>query len=120
MYPRTDVQELFKIETPILQAGMAWVSGAKLVAAASNAGALGILSAGSMSLDILESQIEKADSKQDVSMDSKSYREQNWFKEPEPVPQPEHKEDLVEPLMEKIKDIVAQMPEEERHTFLLE
>ncbi len=29
-----------------------------------------------------------------------------------PLPQPEHKEDLIEPLMEKIKDIVAQMPEE--------
>ncbi len=46
------------------------------------------------------------------SLDSKSYRENNWFKEPEPVPQPEHKEELVEPVMEKIKDIVAQMPEE--------
>ncbi|MAN60231.1 MAG: hypothetical protein CMC08_10385 [Flavobacteriaceae bacterium] len=46
------------------------------------------------------------------SFDSKSFREQNWFSEPEPVPQPDHKEDLVEPLMEKIKDLVAQMPEE--------
>ncbi|GAB5400829.1 MAG: hypothetical protein Aureis2KO_24140 [Aureisphaera sp.] len=46
------------------------------------------------------------------SLDSKSYRENNWFKEPIPVPQPEHKEELVEPAIEKIKDIVAQMPEE--------
>ncbi len=46
------------------------------------------------------------------SLDSKSYRENNWFKEPEPVPQPEHKEELIEPVIEKIKDIVAQMPEE--------
>jgi len=65
-------------------------------------------------LEYLESQIEgaqTAEAKRD-SLDSKSYREQTWFKEPEPVPQPKHKEDLVEPLMEKIKDIVAQMPEE--------
>ncbi|MDX1461901.1 MAG: hypothetical protein R3359_02505 [Marinirhabdus sp.] len=46
------------------------------------------------------------------SFDSKSFREQHWFTEPEPIPQPEHKEDLVEPLMEKIKDLVAQMPPE--------
>lgn len=65
-------------------------------------------------LEYLESQIEGG-AKIEIeteSLDSKSYREENWFKEPEPVPQPEHKEDLVEPLMEKIKDIVAQMPEE--------
>jgi hypothetical protein len=52
------------------------------------------------------------DSKNEGSLDSKSYRENNWFKEPEPVPQPEDREELIEPVMEKIKDIVAQMPEE--------
>lgn len=46
------------------------------------------------------------------SMDSKSYREQNWFTEPKPVEKPVHDDELVEPLIEKIKDIVAQMPEE--------
>lgn len=46
------------------------------------------------------------------SLDSKTYRENNWFKEPEPVPQPEDQEELIEPVMEKIKDLVAQMPEE--------
>lgn len=46
------------------------------------------------------------------SLDSKSFREENWFTEPEPVPQPQHEDDLIEPLMEKIKDIVAQMPKE--------
>ncbi len=64
-------------------------------------------------LEYLENQLE--DSSEDStleSLDSKSFREENWFTEPEPVPQPEHKEDLIEPLMEKIKDIVAQMPEE--------
>ena len=42
--------------------------------------------------------------------DSKTYREQNWFQDPDPVPQPSHEDALVEPLMEKIKDLVAQMP----------
>ena len=46
------------------------------------------------------------------SLDSKAYRENNWFKEPEPVPQPEDQEELIEPVMEKIKDLVAQMPGE--------
>ncbi|MCT8339290.1 hypothetical protein MG296_04445 [Flavobacteriaceae bacterium TK19130] len=64
-------------------------------------------------LEYLEKQIteEQAEDLQQ-SFDSKSYREEHWFKDPEPVPQPEHEHDLVEPLMEKIKDLVAQMPEE--------
>ncbi len=64
-------------------------------------------------LEYLETQIDKPESEPlESSLDSKSFREENWFTEPEPVPQPQHKEDLIEPLMEKIKDIVAQMPEE--------
>ncbi|NGX82863.1 hypothetical protein [Aequorivita sp. KMM 9714] len=70
-------------------------------------------------LEYLEKQLEgdyetepEKEFEQEESLDSKSFREENWFTEPEPVPQPEHKEDLIEPLMEKIKDIVAQMPEE--------
>lgn len=64
-------------------------------------------------LEFLENQLEDTAEDSTVeSLDSKSFREENWFTEPEPVPQPEHKEDLIEPLMEKIKDIVAQMPEE--------
>ncbi|OAB80294.1 hypothetical protein [Cochleicola gelatinilyticus] len=68
-------------------------------------------------LDFLETQIEGAENTQKVdkneaSLDSKSFREENWFTEPEPVPQPQHQDDLIEPLMEKIKDIVAQMPEQ--------
>ena len=46
------------------------------------------------------------------AIDSKTYREENWFKEPEAIPQPQHEEALVEPLMDKIKDIMAQMPSE--------
>ncbi len=67
-------------------------------------------------LEYLEQQIDgtnhKAETKEVASFDSKSYKEQNWFTEPEPIEQPQHKEDLVEPLMEKIKDLVAQMPPE--------
>lgn len=64
-------------------------------------------------LDYLESQLGDGENlPRTQSLDSKSFREENWFTEPEPLPQSEHKEELVEPLMEKIKDIVAQMPEE--------
>ncbi|WP_310993292.1 hypothetical protein [Aequorivita marina] len=64
-------------------------------------------------LEYLEKQLEDdLDQEQEESLDSKSFREENWFTEPEPVPQPEHSEDIIEPLMEKIKDIVAQMPQE--------
>ena len=67
-------------------------------------------------LEYLENQIGNTpEDSHEESLDSKSFREENWFKEPEPVPQPTHKEDLVEPLMEKIKDIVAQMPEGTQH-----
>ena len=65
-------------------------------------------------LEYLEVQIlgQEESLKEEGSLDSKSYRENNWFKEPEPVPQPEDREELIEPVMEKIKDLVAQMPEE--------
>lgn len=63
-------------------------------------------------LEYLESQIGMISPTQESALDSKSYREENWFKEPEPLPVSEHKEDIVEPVIEKIKDIVAQMPSE--------
>jgi len=65
-------------------------------------------------LDYLEVQIlgQEGQTAQQDSFDSKSYTENTWFKEPEPVPQPEDREEIVEPVMEKIKDLVAQMPEE--------
>lgn len=67
-------------------------------------------------LEYLEKQLEgDTGHEQEDSLDSKSFREENWFTEPEPVPQPEEREDIVEPLMEKIKDLVAQMPEEGQH-----
>lgn len=54
------ITKLFDIEYPIIQAGMVWVSGAKLAAAAANAGCLGIIGAGSMRPDLLREQIIKA------------------------------------------------------------
>lgn len=67
-------------------------------------------------LNYLENQIlggqEEVQTPDSQSMDSKSFREQNWFKEPEPLPVPENNEEIIEPVMEKIKDLVAQMPQE--------
>ncbi|RMA66068.1 hypothetical protein [Ulvibacter antarcticus] len=64
-------------------------------------------------LEYLEKQLKDgSEDEKSKSLDSKSFREENWFTEPEQLPQSEHKDDLVEPLMEKIKDIVAQMPQE--------
>ncbi len=56
------IQKLFGIQLPIVQAGMVWVSGGKLAAAASEAGALGIVGAGSMKPDLLAHHIKKAQS----------------------------------------------------------
>lgn len=53
------ITQLFKIDFPIIQAGMVWTSGWKLASAVSNAGALGIIGAGSMNPQILEEHIRK-------------------------------------------------------------
>ena len=54
------VTQMFGVQYPIVQGGMVWVSGAKLAAAVSNAGALGLIGAGSMKPDLLRQQIIKA------------------------------------------------------------
>lgn len=53
------VTELFKIDYPIIQAGMIWASGWRLAAAVANAGGLGLLGAGSMYPDVLREHIRK-------------------------------------------------------------
>ncbi len=53
------ITELFEIEYPIIQAGMIWCSGWELASAVSNAGALGLIGAGSMYPDVLRSHIRK-------------------------------------------------------------
>lgn len=52
--------EMLSIQYPIIQAGMVWVSGAKLAAASANAGILGVIGAGSMKPELLELHIKKA------------------------------------------------------------
>jgi len=59
---RTRLTDLFGIRTPIVQAGMIWVSGGKLAAAVSNAGGLGLVGAGSMRPDTFREQVRKAKS----------------------------------------------------------
>lgn len=53
------ITNLFKIEYPIIQAGMIWNSGWRLASAASNAGILGLIGAGSMYPDVLREHIQK-------------------------------------------------------------
>ena len=53
------ITELFKIEYPLIQAGMIWASGWKLASAVSNAGGLGLIGAGSMYPDTLKEHIQK-------------------------------------------------------------
>ncbi len=65
---KTAINELYQIELPIIQAGMVWVSGAKLAAAAANAGCLGVIGAGSMKPDLLREQIKKAKTLTDKSL----------------------------------------------------
>ncbi len=53
------ITQLFGIQYPIVQAGMVWNSGWKLASAASNAGILGLIGAGSMYPDVLRTHIQK-------------------------------------------------------------
>ncbi|MEK7199345.1 MAG: nitronate monooxygenase, partial [Bacteroidota bacterium] len=50
---------LFQIQYPIIQAGMVWASGWRLASAVSNAGALGLIGAGSMYPAVLREHIQK-------------------------------------------------------------
>jgi len=50
---------LFKIEKPIIQAGMIWCSGWELASAVSNAGGLGLIGSGSMYPEVLRTHIQK-------------------------------------------------------------
>lgn len=56
---KTPICELFGIEYPIFQGGMAWVSDASLASAVSKAGGLGIISAMNAGPDYLREEIKK-------------------------------------------------------------
>ena len=51
--------QLFKIQYPVIQAGMVWASGWRLASAVSNAGGLGIIGSGSMYPEVLKEHIQK-------------------------------------------------------------
>jgi enoyl-[acyl-carrier protein] reductase II len=53
------ITQLFKIQYPIIQGGMIWVSGWKLASAVSNAGGLGLIGSGSMYPEVLREHIQK-------------------------------------------------------------
>lgn len=53
------VKNLFKIDVPVIQAGMVWCSGWRLASAVSNAGGLGLIGAGSMYPDVFREHIRK-------------------------------------------------------------
>lgn len=53
------ITDLFKIDFPLIQAGMIWASGWRLASAVSNAGGLGTIGSGSMYPDVLREHIQK-------------------------------------------------------------
>ncbi len=53
------ITSLFKIQYPIIQAGMIWCSGWELASAVSNAGGLGIIGSGSMYPSVLDEHLTK-------------------------------------------------------------
>jgi NAD(P)H-dependent flavin oxidoreductase YrpB (nitropropane dioxygenase family) len=55
----TRLTELVGVEHPVVQTGMGWVAGARLVSATANAGGLGILASATMTLDELATAIGK-------------------------------------------------------------
>lgn len=57
---KTKITELFGIEYPIFQGGMAWVAEAQLAAAVSNAGGIGLIAGGSAPAEVIREQIRRA------------------------------------------------------------
>lgn len=53
------INSLFKIQYPIIQAGMIWASGWKLASAVSNAGGLGMIGSGSMYPEVFRKHIQQ-------------------------------------------------------------
>lgn len=63
MNVRTPICDRFGIDVPIVQTGMGWVAGPRLVSATAAAGALGILASATMTLDQLASAIREVRSR---------------------------------------------------------
>ncbi|MCX4525351.1 nitronate monooxygenase [Streptomyces sp. NBC_01551] len=62
----TAFTKLVGVEHPIVQTGMGWVAGPRLVSAAANAGALGILASATMTLEQLRSAVREVASRTDA------------------------------------------------------
>ncbi|MEU0164284.1 nitronate monooxygenase [Streptomyces iakyrus] len=62
----TALTELVGVRTPIVQTGMGWVAGPRLVSAAANAGALGILASATMTPEQLRSAVREVRSRTDA------------------------------------------------------
>ena len=62
---QTALTRMVGIEHPVVQTGMGWVAGARLVSATANAGGLGILAAATMTIDELATAIGKVKSATD-------------------------------------------------------
>jgi NAD(P)H-dependent flavin oxidoreductase YrpB (nitropropane dioxygenase family) len=56
---RTPLTDLVGVEHPVVQTGMGWVAGARLVSATANAGGLGILASATMTIDELATAMQK-------------------------------------------------------------
>ncbi|MYW66361.1 nitronate monooxygenase [Streptomyces sp. SID8379] len=61
----TPLTKLIGIRHPIVQTGMGWVAGPRLVSASANAGALGILASATMTVDQLRSAVREVKSRTD-------------------------------------------------------
>ncbi len=62
---RTPLTDLVGVRHPVVQTGMGWVAGPRLVAATANAGGLGILASATMTYDELEKAISEVQSRTD-------------------------------------------------------
>lgn len=62
---RTPICDLFRVDVPIVQTGMGWVAGPRLVSATAEAGALGILASATMTYAQLASAIREVKARTD-------------------------------------------------------
>ncbi|MGH8977199.1 MAG: NAD(P)H-dependent flavin oxidoreductase [Acidimicrobiia bacterium] len=62
---RTPLCEVFGIDVPIVQTGMGWVAGARLVTATAAAGALGVLASATMTYDQLRDAVREVKARTD-------------------------------------------------------
>ena len=62
---RTPLTELTGVRHPVVQTGMGWVAGPRLVSATANAGALGILASATMTFDQLAAAIREVRTRTD-------------------------------------------------------